>query len=154
MRNLYLLLPVFVALLTAGCRPQNPVGELLRQAEEQMESQPDSVLRLLERIDPQTLNTRRLRARHALLHSQALDKNYIDLTSDSIIAPAVHYFARRGSSRDKAFTTYYLGRIRNNAGESSEAARLMLDASRHAERAGETYLLGMIYSCRGNLYYS
>ena len=42
--------------------------------------------RLLEDLDSY------IEAKYALLLSQALDKNYIDLQSDSIIAPAVRYY--------------------------------------------------------------
>ena len=42
--------------------------------------------RVLEDVDSY------IEAKYALLLSQALDKNYIDLQSDSIIAPAVRYY--------------------------------------------------------------
>lgn len=154
MRKTILLLTAAIAASLAGCRPHDAVGELFTQADIRMDSEPDSVLRMLQAFDAGRLRGRGQRARYALLLSRALDKNYIDLTSDSLIAPAVAYFARHGSDREKAQTRYYLGRIRNNAGEPGEAARLMLEAAEYAERAGETYLLGMTYSCRGSLYYS
>ena len=48
--------------------------------------------RLLEGIDKSELTSKELEAKYALLLSQALDKNFIDLQSDSIIAPAVNYY--------------------------------------------------------------
>ena len=48
--------------------------------------------RVLEGIDKSELTSKELEAKYALLLSQALDKNYIDLQSDSIIAPAVRYY--------------------------------------------------------------
>lgn len=153
MRKPTLLILTAAAVLTC-CRPYMPADELFRQADARMDTAPDSVLRLLEAFDPQSLRDNSSRARYALLYSRALDKNYIDLASDSVIAPAVTYFAGHGSHRDKAFTNYYLGRIRSNAGKAGEAARLMLEAEKYARRAGETYLLSMIYNCRANLYYS
>ena len=40
-----------------------------------MEAHPDSALALLDTLDRRRLRTREAKARHALLYSQALDKN-------------------------------------------------------------------------------
>ena len=61
---------------------------------------------LQDSIDTTTLTTERGRAIYAVLLSQALDKNYIDLSSDSIIAPAVEYFAD-GNDPHFAMLSYY-----------------------------------------------
>ena len=45
----------------------------------------------------------------------ALDKNWIDLASNSIIAPAVSYYNNHGSKEEKLMTYYYRGRISMNA---------------------------------------
>lgn len=140
--------------MLASCRSDRHATALFERAETLMQEAPDSALLLLRGISPKTLDSKALRARHALLYSQALDKNGIDLREDSIIAPAVAYYTRHGNKRDKAYTNYYLGRIRNNAGRTGEAALLMLEAEKYAIPTGETNLLGLIYNCRGNLYYS
>lgn len=145
---------LLVTLSLTGCRSTRQTSTLFDDIESLMASAPDSALCLLRSIDPDTLGSRACRARHALLHAQALDKNGIDLKSDSVIAPAAAYYARRGSKRDKAYTNYYLGRIRNNAGQIGEAVELMQAAEKYAAPIGETYLLGLIYNCRANLYYS
>lgn len=51
---------------------------------------------------------------YALLLSIALDKNYIDVTNDSIIAPAVKNYAKHGSADEKLKTRYYWGCIAMN----------------------------------------
>lgn len=138
----------------AGCRSDRHPVRLFDRAEILMSDAPDSALLLLRDISPETLDSKSLRARHALLYSQALDKNGIDLKEDTIIAPAVAYYSRHGSKRDKAYANYYLGRIRHNAGRIGEAVLLMLEAEKYAIPSEETNLLGLIYNCRGNLYYS
>lgn len=138
----------------AGCRSDRHAVRLFDRAEILMSDAPDSALQLLRDISPETLDSKSLRARHALLYSQALDKNGIDLKEDTIIAPAVAYYTHHGSKRDKAYANYYLGRIRHNAGRIGEAVLLMLEAEKYAIPSEETNLLGLIYNCRGNLYYS
>ncbi len=149
-----LIYSMLLSLILSGCHHSAIINEKLQLAEELMIIKPDSSLKLLKEVNSTDLSSNRLRARHALLYSQALDKNCIDLKMDTIIAPAVKYYANHGTNRDKALTHYYLGRIRHNAGAACEAAELMQAAEKYAIPAKETYLLGLIYNCRGNLYYS
>lgn len=135
-----------------ACRPNAVQYEQLQTAQAQMDTQPDSALSTLRRIDPKGLRTKAWRARHALLYSQALDKNQIDLQSDSIIAPAVSYYKRHGNARDKAYTNYYLGCIRYNAGEIEQGVEAMLNAKGFAIAESDSYLLARIYGSLGRMY--
>ena len=70
---------------------------------------PDSALAVLESIDRDDLNTARTKAHHALLHAMALDKNFIDVSDDSIAQVAVDYFSKHGPQKYYARSLYYLG---------------------------------------------
>lgn len=69
-----------------------------------MLSQPDRSLNIILTIDPQQIKTKQIKARYCLLYSQALDKNAIDLTSDTLIRPAVAYYKRHGRNIEKIQT--------------------------------------------------
>ena len=87
---------VFLLLLAiTGCQEHSPIADRLQQAETVMNEHPDSALNILKDISGSDLRIKEHRARHALLYSQALDKNYIDLTNDSLINIAVDYYHRR-----------------------------------------------------------
>ena len=101
--TLYLLLSL---LLLTGCNDPKHVTDALIRAEAWMNEHPDSALNLLKGIEQPELQTREHHARYALLYSQALDKNYIDLTSDSLINIAVDYYKDRDDVRAK-FLSYY-----------------------------------------------
>ncbi|MBQ2047157.1 MAG: hypothetical protein II260_08195, partial [Muribaculaceae bacterium] len=107
---------------------------------------------LQDSIKPSTLTTERGRAIYALLLSQALDKNYIDLTSDSIIAPAVKYFADvtidddSKSVRCAMLTNYYLGKIYLNNFSLSQSLIHLLKAEQFALLLNDHLYLGLIYS--------
>ena len=58
----------------------------LQEIESYIEEDPKRALEEIRNITPDNLLSPRTKAKHALLHSMALDKNYIDLTTDSIIA--------------------------------------------------------------------
>ena len=64
---------------------------------------------------------------HPLL-SQALDKNYIDLQSDSIIAPAVRYYENHGTPDERLKVFYYRGRISMNANDYDSATEYFIKA--------------------------
>lgn len=84
------------------------VRKTLNDVETYIAEHPDSALVVIGAIDTTDLNTRGLRAHHALLHAMALDKNYIDVTDDSLALKAVNYYQRRGSRKRYARSLYYL----------------------------------------------
>lgn len=84
-----------------------------------MAEHPDSALNLLLDVKPES---RRQFAKHALLLSMALDKNYIDVTDDSLTLLAYNYYQRHGTTRNKMLSAYYLGVVHQNAGEYLQAA--------------------------------
>lgn len=143
---------IFLASLQLSCSDDRTVRADLHAAESALETDPDRALTLLKNSDTKSLGSRKLKARYALLYSRALDKNYIDLQSDSIIAPAVAYYSNRGSARDRAYTNYYLGCVRYNAGDLDEAVRLMVGAETPAAETADSYLLARIYACLGRMY--
>ena len=118
-------------LLIISCTGRPHIKSVLDKAEEVMETEdPAVVYAMLDSINTEDLSTRRLKARYALLYSQALDKNYIDLTTDSIIRPAVKYYMHHGSAADKLKTLYYLGGITETAGDNEGTRRCYLQAER------------------------
>jgi len=60
-----------------------------------MSAQPDSALIILQTIDRQQIPQGAQQARFALLYTQALDKNYLPLSGDSLINTAVDYFSHK-----------------------------------------------------------
>ena len=104
-RTLFILL--FIGILS-GCAPRSIISTL-EDVDTYIMERPDSALQVLESVDRSLLKTEKSRAHHALLHAMALDKNYIDVTEDSIAQVAVDYYSRRGPGKSKARAYYYLG---------------------------------------------
>ena len=86
-----------------------------------MSMRPDSALIVLEKLNHSDIKGRYNKAKYALLYSQALDKNYIDIKSDSIISNALKYYRYRGSKQEKAYAYYYSGRIYENKNDIDSA---------------------------------
>ncbi len=104
--NACLLILGFLILLSCSTFD---VRNRLNDIESYIMDRPDSALAVLDTMDRSLLTTERLRAHHALLHAMALDKNYIDVTDDSIARVAVDYYSRKGPKKYEARALYYLG---------------------------------------------
>ena len=81
-----------------------------------MREHPDSAMSVLLSIDKNKLDNDEEKARHALLMSMALDKNYIDTTTFDVLRQAIDYYLKEGSPDDRLRTLYYQGRIFQNKG--------------------------------------
>ena len=145
---------ILLLLGITGCRKHYPVADKLLQAEAVMNEYPDSALNLLKGIAQPELHTQAHHARYALLYSQALDKNYIDLTSDSLINLAVDYYKDRDDVRAKFFSYYYLGRIYTNANNLTQATLAYMEAEQLVDELGDDYAVGLLYKQIGLVYKS
>lgn len=70
------------AIIQIACQSSIPIREIFRDAHSRIDLHPDSALLVLKTLDPKKLRRRALRARYALLYSQALDNSRVDLRSD------------------------------------------------------------------------
>ena len=117
MRQLVITLLIVISFVSCS----NTYSQL-QEIESYIEEDPKRALEEIRNLNPDKLqHSPRTKAKHALLHSMALDKNYIDLTTDSIIAPAVKYYSKHGSADDRLLMHYYMGRIYENAGDDANA---------------------------------
>ena len=84
MKNILSILILLLAF--TACSDRKAVTDVLNRAEAVMNESPDSALNLLRTLTFDDFQKEKNHARYALLHSQALDKNYIDVTNDSLIS--------------------------------------------------------------------
>ena len=152
-QTLYTITVLLLLCITA-CQKQSFMADKLLQAEALMNEHPDSALNLLKGIAQPELQTQEHRARYALLYSQALDKNYIDLTSDSLINIAVDYYKDRDDVRAKFLSYYYQGRIYTNANNPTQATLAYMEAEQLVDELGDGYAAGLLYKQIGLIYNS
>lgn len=145
-RVLSLLSTAVLLLLAVSCADDAAVMSELDAAESVMEDSPETALAILDTMQRSRLVSREAIARHALLYSQALDKNYIDMTTDSIIRPAVGYYSRHGSADERLKAQYYLGCIYRNSGDPEKEMECYVRAERYVDEAGDYKAVGRLYS--------
>ena len=147
MRQLVITLLIVISFVSCS----NTYSQL-QEIESYIEEDPKRALEEIRNITPDNLLSPRAKAKHALLHSMALDKNYIDLTTDSIIAPAVKYYSKHGSADDRLLMHYYMGRIYENGGDDANAAIELSKGESLAPSVCNNVALGRLYSCFSNIY--
>ncbi|HAP30288.1 MAG TPA: hypothetical protein DCR26_09220 [Porphyromonadaceae bacterium] len=168
------LLPyaILAALLLsiASCRRDNAALERMRHAEAIMHTSPDSALAIIRSIPDSTLHSAEARALHALLLTQALDKNYLDLTDDSLIVSALDYYSP--SPREISLNNFthiikeilfpdkhhmmlarfYYARILKNKGEKTAAIAQYRKAEYESIELRDTFYISQIYGDLAILY--
>jgi tetratricopeptide (TPR) repeat protein len=126
-KRLSLFLATIIGIACCVKRPDSP--ELL-QIESFLQCEPVRALEELRALDTNELYGAKNKALYSLLLSVALDKNYIDICSDSIIGPAVKYYSRT-SDRYHTFLSYYsLGRVWENAEDYDKAISAYIEAAK------------------------
>ena len=143
MKNILVILLCSLAVISCN---DKAVTSSLSEAEVNMQDNPELSIEILKSIDRTALRTRKQIARHALLYSMALDKNYIDIANDSIIAPAVRYYSRHGSTDDKLLTLYYEARIQYNAQNYNEAVLTLMETLPLFEESSQTRYFALIHN--------
>lgn len=131
-------------LLLIGCTDR-AVDRQLTHAEALMEQSPDSALSTLQTIDSAPLKGE-LQARHALLLSQAYDKNYIDIADDSLINIAFDYYRHTDNDRRLMQAAYYKSVVIYNSKNYMQSLRYAAMADTLANRLGEYKFAGLAAS--------
>ena len=152
MKGKYAILWVLLLISFYGCSDKKTITDTLHRAEALMNEYPDSAYTLLQTLPVDELQQTGNRARYALLYSQALDKNYIDETNDSLINIAVDYYRTTDDVHSKFLAFYYQGRVYTNAGELHKAILAYTEAEQLADEVKDGYLVGLLYSEFGRIY--
>lgn len=128
-----------VLLLLSSCLHYAAAPEFDR-AERLMEEHPDSALALLNTMI--ISNDAESQARYALLLSQARDKNYIDVTDDSLILLAVNYYEKRNDLYRLMLSYFYHARVLYNKESFARSLLVHHKSLRCAESLGDYFWCG------------
>lgn len=127
-----------VLLLLSSCNTRREVTQVWDYIRER----PDSALAVLDAMDASRFHGR-TRAEYCLLKAMALDKNYVNVSSDSLALPAVEFFRRYGPREKEMMSVYYLAVSRFYAGNYSEAMLLLEQTTEMAEQLVDHFYAGL-----------
>ena len=139
-------------LVIAGCSGRREMAAHLSDIASYINDKPDSALAELRAIDTTLFHSRRNKAQHSLLHAMALDKCYINVTSDSIISPAARYYRHHGSADNKLKALFYQGKVYQYRHEYGDAAILFSKAEDLTNKAEDAHAIGLLYLTFSEIY--
>lgn len=146
LRPLYFFSLLYLIFWASSCQSTSDAIVLaLSRAEDCMETHPDSALTILKNIPAPDKLHGKAQADYCLLMTQAMDKNYIKLESDSLIRFAVGYYGAYAGdivSKGKAF--YYYGKVMQTNGRHKDAISYFLKAKESLDDSKEYKMLGLI----------
>ncbi len=149
-----LLFILALTLTLVACNRHSEHWATITEMETIIEERPDSVLNVLQAIDTDELIGDEERAKHALLLSMAMDKNYIDRTDFEVLQPAIDYYEDNGSATDKLRMYYYQGRIYQNAGNDAAAMEAFVKAISEGNESNDILTKARTYFAQSHIYYS
>lgn len=150
-RVFQIIILVAVAFAISSCEDAT-INEQMDKAECLMNEKTDSALIILKKIDKTIELSESQNARYALLYSQALDKNYIDETNDSLINIAVEYYNENGTAKEKFLSLYYQGRIYHNAHDYAKSILAYTKAEQLIDEVEDDFIKGLLYNQLAYLY--
>ena len=109
------IITIILALCLASCSQHSKHWETLAQIESYIEESPDSALNVLQGMDKGEFSGMEEKAKYALLMSIALDKNWVDVTEETLINEAVDYYSNSDDIESLFKAYFYQGRIYVNA---------------------------------------
>lgn len=143
-------LPFLSLVLFCSCRSET--SACLHQAESLVFERPDSALAVLNSLSRKDLNNTMESARYALLKSIALDKNYIDVSSDSLTLEAVDYFSSHGNKKYRMLSWYYHALIQKNKYSYGASIVALEKADIIARQLNDSFWMGLIMRAKAQVY--
>ena len=135
-----------LSFLIVSChRDMDALNMTFSKVEKCMDLCPDSALNLLKGIPEPEKLWGESQATYALLMTQAMDKNYMKFSSDSLIALALNYYTITQTSPVMyAKALFYHGRVMLELDKEEEALKFFLAAKDIYERTKDHKMLALI----------
>lgn len=151
----WILLPI----LFVSCTGNKAYDKLLIKADSIMNIDDDSAevaIRLMQSIKPELSQfSKSQKKRYELLYHKAMNKAYIDFTSDSTMLEVVDYYEQHGSANEKILAYYILGCVYRDMHEAPMALEYYNKATELADTTAKDCdyaTLCRIYSQMGFLF--
>ena len=151
----YLLLTILAFILSA-CRPDKHADSIIAEAQQILDSNPDSALVVLDDIQENKADWPRSQQMHyELVYAQAQNKAYVNFTTDSIALELVDYYERHGNANEQMMANYMAGCAYRDLEDALSALKylnLAVDAVDESDEDCDLNTLMRVYSQMGGLY--
>lgn len=159
MNRLSLLFFLILFSMLLSCIGNRAYDQQLSKADSIMDIADDSAqiaIKMLDALKPEWSKfTKAQRMRYDLLYHKAMNKAYIDFTSDSTMLAVVDYYEHHGTANDKMLAYYILGCVYRDMHEAPMALEYYNKATEQADTAAQDCdyaTLCRVYSQMGFLF--
>ena len=145
-------LTFMVVLLFSACTSDKQTEALLQHAQSVMEDHPDSAYHILDSIAPYMAEkAENLKMSHLMLSTQAQNKLYLPLPSDTLFQEVVDYYDSHGTHNQQIVAHYLLGCIYRDRDEAPMALQCYSDAVERADTLSSACDYNTLYKIYGQM---
>lgn len=129
---------ILVSILLTSCNGSDEARALFERAEAVMEDYPDSALAILNEAKAESYDfPRSQKMRYELLVAKAMNKAYVDFTTDSVMKEVAEYYDAHGTANEQVEAHYLLGCAYRDMNEAPMALNCYQDALDRADTLSE-----------------
>lgn len=137
-RTVCFLLPLLIASAMVSCGHGGRTQQQLQMLDTLVDTNPDSVLVILQQMTVDSLD-RPDRMHAELLRGKAMNKAYVDFTTDSVMLQVVDYYDRHGNANQQMLSYYILGCAYRDMGSAPKALEAYFQATEKADTTASDF---------------
>lgn len=148
----WLVAMVVCVVVAVGCATDKRSAELIAYAEEIAMELPDSALRVVQSIDPESVRGRHDRAHYKLVVAEAHYYNRLAVDRDTIAQPLFDYYIESDNHTERARALYQHALVMQAEGENARAMFSLMEAEKSLEHLDNPRLSGLVHRTKGDIY--
>ena len=146
------LLSLLLLIILEGCSVDSKTHKLIRHAEEIAMELPDSALRVVQSIDPESVRGKHDQAHYKLVVAEAHYYNRLAVDRDTIAQPLFDYYIESDNHAERARALYQHAIVMQAEGENARAMYSLLEAEKSLEHLDNPCLSGLVHRAKGEIY--
>ena len=148
----WLVAMVACMFVAVGCATDKRSAELIAYAEEIAMELPDSALRVVQSIDPESVRGRHDRAHYKLVVAEAHYYNRLAVDRDTIAQPLFDYYIESDNHAERARALYQHALVMQAEGENARAMFSLMEAEKSLTHLDNPRLSGLVHRTKGHIY--
>ncbi len=148
----WLVAMVACVVVAVGCATDKRSAELIAYAEEIAMELPDSALRVVQSIDPESVRGRHDRAHYKLVVAEAHYYNRLAVDRDTIAQPLFDYYIESDNHAERARALYQHALVMQSEGENARAMFSLMEAEKSLSLLDNPRLSGLVHRTMGEIY--
>ena len=144
-----LLKMAFVALIFCSCGGNGDVKKRLGEIESYLGGRPYDAIVALQEIGDSELSSAKLRAKHSLMLSMAMEQMYLEQEDLSLPLAALEYYSRKGTATERLRSYYYCGKAYLAGGDTEMAMECFVKGLGEGNGSDDTLTIAKLHYEKG-----